>query len=734
MRIKPHLIRILRECSVALLAVLFLLGTGLTEARAEYGDDAYAFMKTLQERYPGRATNTDQVKNARDFLVNEVRYMGYEDVQIQSYTTQTPNGDAVAGDNIIFEKPGTGSKVIVVGAHYDSVAQTNGTDDNASGVGVLLELANRFSAKASPEYTIRFILFCDEEPGCLGSSYYVSVLPAEEISRIACMVNIDTIGAGDRMYLYGGGLDEAGAPVRYWAVRQALEAAQQLGLPMSYHPDLSTRYPVPVKHTASDQAAFNNAGIPYVYCEASLWTNDTGQRGPNFYQTDNPAAGDGQMMHKPECENLAFYESTFGSRFLEHQRAYTRLVEYFIDNFHEESDGEIFPMRQMQGEAIARENVRIRAKASTATEILGMIEGGNSCEVTGYNDEWCRVVYQGVQGYIKTSFLEVTPPAEPEPQPETEEAVNVITEAEDETDEAENVTDKAEETPDEQEALSGEEEAENGRTGEPEEDESEEGTSSDKGNVPAPVTIPPQRTSEMVLTYGEDQEQLSGNKSNLPGTDASSKLEINIIDLMNDPNAIRILLIAVIAVVCIWVSVLIAMKQRKAAARRNTVDEEDEEDEEEEPEPRSRKQAKKNRGEAAVTGKEPERKRDRKSAKKTEAEAEDEDEEEEARQPKKSRKEARREEKESKSKKKAKNKAEDKKRGKKAPEPEPEPEPEDDEEYFDEDFFDEEILEDDYPEDEDLDEEYSYEGYPDEETADDTDIDVRSDDDIFSKK
>lgn len=46
-----------------------------------------------------------------------------------------------------FFKQGASDRVIVVGAHYDCVEQTFGTDDNASGVGVLLELASIYSTK-----------------------------------------------------------------------------------------------------------------------------------------------------------------------------------------------------------------------------------------------------------------------------------------------------------------------------------------------------------------------------------------------------------------------------------------------------------------------------------------------------------------------------------------------------------------------------------------------------------
>ena len=51
---------------------------------------------------------------------------------------------------------------IVFGAHYDTVKQTRGADDNASGVAALLELA-RLLKDSRPERTICFVAYANEE-------------------------------------------------------------------------------------------------------------------------------------------------------------------------------------------------------------------------------------------------------------------------------------------------------------------------------------------------------------------------------------------------------------------------------------------------------------------------------------------------------------------------------------------------------------------------------------------
>lgn len=65
--------------------------------------------------------------------------------------------------NIIFEVPGKGESIVVVGAHYDSCDLSPGANDNASGVAATLELARRFANKPAAS-TVRFVMFANEEP------------------------------------------------------------------------------------------------------------------------------------------------------------------------------------------------------------------------------------------------------------------------------------------------------------------------------------------------------------------------------------------------------------------------------------------------------------------------------------------------------------------------------------------------------------------------------------------
>jgi Zn-dependent M28 family amino/carboxypeptidase len=88
-------------------------------------------------------------------------------------------------------------RILVIGAHYDSVTHSPGANDNASGVAVMLELARLYAASPCP-ITVRFVAFVNEEPPyfmttAMGSWRYA----ADAVARgdnIAAMMSLETVG------------------------------------------------------------------------------------------------------------------------------------------------------------------------------------------------------------------------------------------------------------------------------------------------------------------------------------------------------------------------------------------------------------------------------------------------------------------------------------------------------------------------------------------------------------
>jgi putative aminopeptidase FrvX len=117
--------------------------------------------------------------------------------------------------NLVAEVIGStvGSREIIVSAHLDAYRNSPGADDNATGIGVLIELARFFNAvKERLDARIKFVAFGAEELGVLGSSIYVT-RHADELRNCILNFNIDSIGGprGPFVQTLGG---VAGIPAR----------------------------------------------------------------------------------------------------------------------------------------------------------------------------------------------------------------------------------------------------------------------------------------------------------------------------------------------------------------------------------------------------------------------------------------------------------------------------------------------------------------------------------------
>ncbi|HEY0030969.1 MAG TPA: M28 family peptidase [Bacteroidia bacterium] len=92
---------------------------------------------------------------------------------------------------------------IVYSAHYDHLGQMGkdvyfpGTNDNASGCAMLLNLAKYYAMpEHRPKCSIAFMAFCGEEVGLLGSKYYTEH-PLFPLKNIKFLLNMDIMGTGE---------------------------------------------------------------------------------------------------------------------------------------------------------------------------------------------------------------------------------------------------------------------------------------------------------------------------------------------------------------------------------------------------------------------------------------------------------------------------------------------------------------------------------------------------------
>jgi Zn-dependent M28 family amino/carboxypeptidase len=110
--------------------------------------------------------------------------------------------------NVIADsKAGDPDRVLVVGAHLDSVSAGPGINDNGSGTAGILEIAEELSKLKKPklQQKVRFAFWGAEESGLLGSEHYVQTLGDEGIQKIFANLNFDMIGSPNYVrFVYDG--------------------------------------------------------------------------------------------------------------------------------------------------------------------------------------------------------------------------------------------------------------------------------------------------------------------------------------------------------------------------------------------------------------------------------------------------------------------------------------------------------------------------------------------------
>jgi len=124
----------------------------------------------------------DALESTVNYITSELKHYGY-DVLFQPYEFE-----GRIYKNIYAEIRGkkTPEKILIIGAHYDTVTGTPGADDNASGIAGLLEIA-RLLHNQTFDKTIRFVAFTLEEPPFFRSKFMGSYVYAGVLRKIARM-------------------------------------------------------------------------------------------------------------------------------------------------------------------------------------------------------------------------------------------------------------------------------------------------------------------------------------------------------------------------------------------------------------------------------------------------------------------------------------------------------------------------------------------------------------------
>ena len=286
----------------------------------EFGSDAYAFVQQLQEVPRFVAAPGGEVA-AATMVKGWLSDYGYSP-KLQHFSFNY-RGTKYDSQNVVAYKKASDHgrhgevPLVVIGAHYDAVPAGKGADDNASGLGTMLEIVGRIAEEDLP-YDLAIVAFGSEEAGLIGSDYYVRRMSQADIKRTIVMINFDSLIAGDFRYIH------AGFNRKTWARDEMLEIIDRLDLGIITQPGLNKKYPAGLTPNGfSDYTAFNKKGMPIVAFESTNWS--VGDL-DGYQQTALPPY---EFWHT-ENDVLEIIEGYYPGRPMAHLHAYTELVYTFL--------------------------------------------------------------------------------------------------------------------------------------------------------------------------------------------------------------------------------------------------------------------------------------------------------------------------------------------------------------------------------------------------------------------
>lgn len=218
----------------------------------------------------------------RDYIASSLREAGWLP-QFQTFEN---------GVNVVAERPGTdpSAGAILVAAHYDTIEESPGADDNATGIAAVLETARLLGQLPTPR-TLKLALFDLEEIGLVGSLAYAADDSLTE--NLQGAIVMDMIGFA--CHTEGCQQYPAGLPISpptdrgdflavigdrgHMSLINAFHKASQPELPQVLSLPIPLLGPLTPDLLRSDHAPFWQKGIGAV-----MVTDTANFRNPNYHQ------------------------------------------------------------------------------------------------------------------------------------------------------------------------------------------------------------------------------------------------------------------------------------------------------------------------------------------------------------------------------------------------------------------------------------------------------------------
>jgi len=196
--------------------------------RGEFSGER-AFLDLLYQTDLGpRPPGTKAHELAVDYISTTLKNLGLE-VEKQEFNFTDRRGRSLKMTNVIGITGWRGSRLVILGAHFDTRPRADeetdparkeqpilGANDGASGVAVLLELARVLQHK-SLSVEVRLVFYDGEDYGLsldeyfIGSRHHAESLKEEEIRRLVGVIVVDMVGDKD-LEIFREGYSQSSAP------------------------------------------------------------------------------------------------------------------------------------------------------------------------------------------------------------------------------------------------------------------------------------------------------------------------------------------------------------------------------------------------------------------------------------------------------------------------------------------------------------------------------------------
>ena len=218
---------------------------------------AVEYTRVLAEDYPDRVTGSPGATRAAAYLRAEFIRLGYH--VTDDHFTMWLAGRQVEGDNVIAEVSGREPASVPILAHYDSQTTSHqAAEDNASGVGVLLELA-RVLATERRQRALILVATDAEEWGMIGARHLAGYLRSR---HPVAAISIDYLNRGQAPALGIDCMGQGGGYTPLWLRELMVKSGQAQGVPVVGPTPTWEFVERALEVSAQDQGPLVRSGIP----------------------------------------------------------------------------------------------------------------------------------------------------------------------------------------------------------------------------------------------------------------------------------------------------------------------------------------------------------------------------------------------------------------------------------------------------------------------------------------